>query len=171
MVVNGAVTPRTVLMAGEFLVAASAVIAATVLVHFACGRRPRALRLITDDFRSFANDSVPYIINFSVCWYLSAAFEKSITSSRLVVETTSAYYLPCKLLLNVTAFVTKRYMFTTRSSHYRTALFVANIALVAASDAMCHEKYDQTATRVTLTLLFWLTVLILVRRASRPHTS
>lgn len=163
---DAVVTPRTVLMAGELLVAASASTAAAVLVYFACSGRPRALRSITDDFRSFANDCVPYIIGFSVCWYLSVAFEKSIASSRLVAVTTSEYYLPCKLLLNVTAFVTKHYLFSTRSSYHRTALFVANIALVATSEAMSHEKREQTATRVTRILLFWLTVLILVRRVT-----
>jgi len=167
MDVNGAaiVTPETVLTTGNWLMAVSTVAGIIALVYFACARpNSRASWLIAGDFSSFVNDFVPYTINFLICWYLSFAFEKLVVSSRLVVEATSAYYLPSKFILNVAAFATKHYLFVTRSNHFRTALFFGNIALVATSEAMCYEKYGRTATNVTLALLFWLTVLILVRR-------
>lgn len=165
-----AIAARNVLMIGEIFMATSTVFGMIVFVYFAFGsrssrRHPRAFRSIVVDFRSFCNDGVPYAIDFVVCWYLSFAFEKLIASNRLVVETASKYYyLPSRFALNLFAFVTKHYLFWTQSDCFRIAMFVGNTALMAASEALCNEKHERTATNATLILLFWLTVLILVRR-------
>lgn len=162
MNIDGFITSATVLMAGKFLITTSAVTGITVFLYFLHASHPSAIRLITNDIESFIVTSMPYIVNFLICWYLSIAFERLIMSSRLIVEITLKYYLESKIILNVTAFVTKHYMFWIRSSCLRVMLFVSHLILVATSEVMSHEKYDQTTMQYTLILFFGLTMLILV---------
>lgn len=161
---DGFVTPATVLMTGELLITMSAVTGITVFLYFLHASHPSAIRLISNDIVCFVGASVPYIINFLVCWYLSLAFGRLIMSNSLIMETTSKYYLESKIILNINAFITKHYMFWTESNCFRIVLFISHLILVAMSEVMSHEKYEHTTIHYTLILLFCLTVLILVRR-------
>lgn len=156
-------TSRIILFAGEILVCTSMAAGITILVYFLLGRRPRAIHLVTANISSFAMYVAPYAINFMVCWHLLLAFERLILSTN-IVNLTSQYYLTSKLTLNVTAFVIKNHLFWTRSNcFYRAMLFISHLVLVATSEAMCYEKYENTTIHVAMLLLFCLTTLILVR--------
>lgn len=163
MNIDGFVTSATVLVAGELLIITSAVTGITVFLYFLHASHPSAIRLITNDVGWFIVSSVPYIINFLVCWYLSLTFGRLIMSSSFIMETTSKYYLESKIILNFTAFITKYYMFWTESNCFQIVLFVSHLILVATSEVMSYEKYEHTAIHYTLILLFCLTMLILVR--------
>lgn len=163
MIIDGTITSRSVLVVGETLVFSSMVTGITALLYFLQARRLQAVRLITDNVRLFARNSVPYIMNFLVCWYLSLALGKLIASSRLIMDVTSQNYLTSKVILIVTAVVTKHYLFYTQCVFLKNLLFVGHLILVATSDAMSHDKYEQVTINLSVVLLFWLTVLVLVR--------
>lgn len=163
MNLDGTITSQSVLVVGETLVFSSIATGITVLLYFLHARRSQAIRLITGDVWLFARNSVPYIVNFLACWCLSLALEKLLVSSRIIMDVTSQNYLASKVILNVSAVVTKHYLFYTQSGFLKTLLFVGHLILVAASDAMGHDKYEQVTINVSVMLLFWLTMLILVR--------
>lgn len=157
-------TARTILFAGEILVCTSMVAGITILLYFLVARSPRAIHLATANVSSFAMYVAPYAMNFTACWYLLLLFERLILSSNVVVLTTQ-YYLSSKIILNVAAFVVKQHLFWTRSNcFYKAMLFIGHLVLVAASEAMCYEKYEKTTIQVSMLLLLCLTTLILVRR-------
>lgn len=163
MNIGGTITSHSVLVVGKTLVYSSMVTGITVLLYFLQARRLRAVRLITDDVGLFARNSMPYIINFLVCWYLSLVSGKLIASSHLIMDVTSQNFLASKIILIVTAVVTKHYLFCTQQVFLKILLFVGHLILVATSDAMTHDKYEQMTINVSVMLLFWLTVLVLVR--------
>lgn len=156
-------TPETVLRGGELLVSAFVAAGVAVSVRFLHARgRTRAVQLITNDWLTFAAHSVPYLINFLVCWHLSLTFGRLAATNHVVADAASKHYVSSKMALNVAAIVTKNYLFYTRSRILRFSLFVGHLVLVALSEAMCYEKYARTAVDATLVLLFWLTILVLV---------
>lgn len=156
-------TPETVLRAGELLVSAFVAAGVAVSVRFLHARgRPRAVQLITNDWLTFAAHSVPYLINFLVCWHLSLTFGRLAATNRMIADAASKHYVASKMALNVAAIATKNYLFYSRCRILRFCLLVGHLVLIAVSEAMCHEKYARTAVDATLVLLFWLTILVLV---------
>lgn len=154
---------QIILLAGEIFVTTSTVAGITILVYFLCIKGPRAVHLITDDCWSFAKKVVPYSISFLVSWYLSLAFEKHISSSRLITRINSKHNLTVKVLLSVIAIVSKHYLFCVKSNCFRLILFVGNLMVAALLEVLGHNVYEWTAIHIALLLLFFLTVLILVR--------
>lgn len=166
------VTPDTVLRTGELLVSASAAAGVAATVRFLHARgRPRAVQLITNDWMTFASYSVPYLINFLVCWHLSLAFGRLAATNQMVADAASKHYVASKTALNLAAVVTKNYLFYARSRMLRLGLFVGHLVLVAVSEALCHEKYTRTSIDTTLAVLCWLTVLLLVSAADLTCTT
>lgn len=167
------VTPDAVLGAGRWLVSASALAGVTALLYFAfvAAGRPRTAGLIADGWRTYVTHSVPYAMDFLVCWRLSQALERFFATCRpIAAVAASRHFAGSKIALNVAAVVAKYYLFAARSAWVRAALFVGHLVLTAASEAMCREKYDRAAVNAALVLLFWLTVLILVRlRGAAPR--
>lgn len=167
---SGGLTPEVVLRAGEWLVSASTLAGLSVFLYFAFAAadawRPRTARLIADDPQSFAIGSVPYAVDFVVCWNVSLLLERLIVLWRPFVVVASRHYAATKIALNLAAVVTKHHLFGARSTFGRAMLFVSHLVLAAASEAMCGEKYERAAVDAALMLLFWLTVLILVSRVT-----
>ncbi|XP_003241275.1 uncharacterized protein LOC100573408 [Acyrthosiphon pisum] len=156
-------TARTILFAGEILVCTSMVAGITILLYFLLARRPRAIHLVTANISSFAVYVAPYAMNFMACWYLLLLFERLMLSTHIVVDLTTRYHLASKITLNVAAFVIKQHLFWTRSNcFYKAMLFIGHLVLVAASEAMCYEKYEKTTIHVAMLLLLCLTTLILM---------
>lgn len=156
-------TPRIILDVGDIFIITSMVTGITLFLYFLFIKRLfRSLLLITDDFRLFAKNSVPYIINYLLYWYLSLVFEKLILSNYLVTKITTKHYLISKVILGAFAIVTKYSLSNVESTCFRIVLFISHLIVTATSEAMSYKKYEPTAINVALILLFWMTVLILV---------
>lgn len=160
---DGFITPKTLLLAGQCLVDMSKVTGIFIFVYYLLAGQSRAIRLVIVDFWSFAKTALPYLISFLVCWYFLLTFEKMIISNRLIMGMTTKYFLASKIILNVSAVVFKHYLFGTRSNFFRVILFIGHLVLMATSEVMSHETYAQETLHIAVILLFWLTMLILVR--------
>lgn len=159
-------TYNNILTVGKSLVFIATVTGMTILIYFFVNDSvitPRAVRLITDNFWFFTRRSMPYIISFILCQYLSIEFEIFASSNRPIADITSKYYLKSKIILNGTAILSKHYLFCTRTNISRAFFFVSYLILTAISESMCDEKYVQKTTNISTVLLLLLTLLIMVR--------
>ncbi|XP_050528575.1 uncharacterized protein LOC126898517 [Daktulosphaira vitifoliae] len=117
--------------------------------------------MIFNDTKAFVKNLIPHIIYFVICWQMTIALQKLITSHRTLIDIIMTNYFTSKVIFTIIIVITKHYLYRAQSHYIKIPLFIGVILTSAISESMCQDKYEAEAINTTLLLIFWLTALVL----------